>query len=740
MRVASAVARTEIAPGSAGSIPLDVVNTGDVIDALSVRVLGIPATATTRSEPELLTLFPQAEGELEVRIALPDSFPAGTYHVTLVVQGRTSGAVDASHDVEIVVPPQPAVAMTASPSLVRTRGRGLFTVTVANEGNVPLDLALRTLDADRTLRTSMTPSTLSVDVGRSAITTISARGPRQLLGSDRDRTLRVVAEAEGARAETTLTLRQRSTFSRGLLTILVLLAILAAWALAVTLGMREVLGGDPSTKVAPASFFAASAGTSSAAAAAPAGALPKDGLLPAGVGATLTGTVRGQEDPAGVGRLTVEALRTSRDGLVLVSSAATQSDGTYSLAGLFPGDYLLRIETPGYETLWFPDGTSSGSATPVAASAQQVTEGVDLAVVGDPASIAGVVELGGEDEVAVTVTATPTWVEESEEGGSGPAPQEVETDGEGGYLLEDLVAPGTYDLTFEAEGYQPTTVTERVLGGQERLALAVTMVAGSGEISGTVTDGFAPLGGVSVTTTVDGEEVEVGTPTVGQVGAFVVPSLPTPGTYVLTFAKEGYGTQTVVVDLAAGESRGDVRAVMTGGVGTVSGRVVDTDGRGIGGVTVTAGGTSAGITATTLTAGDVGAFTLTGVQGTGTVTLTFSREGYAPASVPVILDGEPPDDVRVTLSTALGSVQGRVLEDGSGVAGYRVEATDGTTVYSTTSTATGSSGRGSYVLDGLPSGTYTLSVVVDGVAVTSAQVQVRQGVASDRDLPLPEGG
>ena len=233
---------------------------------------------------------------------------------------------------------------------------------------MPLDLALRTVDTDRALRTSVTPSTLSVPVGRSATSTVIARGPRQLLGSDRDRQLRVVAEAEGAKADVPLTLRQRSTFSRGLITVLVLLAIVAAWALAFGLGMRQVLGVDPYTKVAPGSFFAASdaaaegdGGAQDAqnaaaggASAAPAGALPKEGALPAGVGATITGTVRGAEDPAGVGRLTVDALRSTRDGLVLVSSAATQADGTYTLAGLFPGDYLVRVATDGYETLWYP--------------------------------------------------------------------------------------------------------------------------------------------------------------------------------------------------------------------------------------------------------------------------------------------------------------------------------------------------------------------------------------------------
>ncbi|GAB2618831.1 carboxypeptidase-like regulatory domain-containing protein [Pseudactinotalea suaedae] len=737
MRVASTVERAEIAPGESGTIPLDVVNTSAVIDALSVRVLGFPASATVRSQPEHLTLFPQSEGALEVHIGLPATFPAGTYHVTLVVEGRAAGATDAYHDLEVVVPPQPAVSASATPSVVRARGRALFTVTVANEGNTPLDLALRVVDTDRSLRTTLTPSTLSVPIGRTAVTTVSARGPRQLLGADRDRPLRVVAEAEGAAAEVALTLKQRSTFGRGLITALILLVILAAWAVAVTVGMRAVLGADPGTKVAPPSFFAATEVPGEAAGAAPAGALPRDGLLPAGVGATITGTVQGAEDPVGVGRLTVEALRTSADGLVLVSSAATQADGTYSLAGLFPGEYLLRVAADGYETVWYPGAADSAGATGVQASAQQVTTDIDLVVAGDLATITGMVHAGGEDDVVVTVTAVPVWLAGDD---AAAAPMQVQAAADGSYALPGLVAPGRYDLTFEAPGYQPTTITEQVLGGQQRLALDITLGAGLGQIEGTVTDGFAALGGVEVSTTLDGEEIVVGTPTQGRVGTFVIPSLPTPATYVLTASKEGYGTQTVVVALAAGESKSDVTLLLTGGVGTISGHVVGTDGQGVGGVTVVAGGTSEGVSATSLTAGDVGAFTLTGVQGSATVTLTFTKEGYAPASVPVSLAEGPPGDIRVTLSTMLGAVQGRVTDGGQGVTGVRVEATDGSTVHSTVSTATGSEGSGSYLIPDLRPGTYAVTVVSSGRVVTTAIVTVLQGSTAQVDLPFPSGG
>ena len=84
-----------------------------------------------------------------------------------------------------------------------------------------------------------------------------------------------------------------------------------------------------------------------------------------------------------------------------------------------------------------------------------------------------------------------------------------------------------------------------------------------GTVSGVVTDGTIPLGDVTVTTTVNGQEVTTGTPTTGAVGTFVLSDLPTPATYVLTFTADGYATRTVVVGLGPGQNL-STPAVATG--------------------------------------------------------------------------------------------------------------------------------------------------------------------------------
>ncbi|MEP7763344.1 carboxypeptidase-like regulatory domain-containing protein [Sanguibacter sp. 25GB23B1] len=732
MRILSTTGVLEAVPGESVELTLEVVNTETVIEGVTAVVIGI-SPQIVRARPASLPLFPDAQGEITLTFAVPPTFAAGRHQLTVEVRGSAPGAVPVHHDLELVVAARPRMELRATPSVVRARRRGEFTVESVNLGNVPLDVGLRARDPDRGLSTTISPSALTVAPGETVTSTVTATGPRQVFGSDHDRPFRVDAEAGELSESRSLMLRQRPLVSRGLLTVLILLAVVALWALIFLVGIRGVLGDDPLTKVSPASFFAASGSADGTGP--PAGALSKDGTVGADVGGTLTGTVTAASDGEGVGRITVEALRTSRAGLVVEASAATQADGTFTVAGLFPDAYLLRFSAAGYDTVWYPSAPSETGATPVRARAQEITDPVSQVVVGLPASLSGVVEVGDTREpVVATVVARPQWAA-AEPG----VEYTTETAADGTYSFPALPAPGTYELGVTAEGYQPATLTERLAGGQSRFVTDVRLGSDAGQISGTVTDGTNPLGGVEVTTTVDGQPVVVGTPTLGVVGSFVLPGLATPGTYVVTFTKEGFGERTVVVDLAAGESRNDLVVVMADGVGLLTGRVVDPAGTGLGGVTVSVGGGTTAVTATSLTSGDVGSFTVSGLATPGSYTLTFTAPGYGAQSVPVeLLDGVQHEPVGVTMSPSLGSISGRVTQDGAPVLGTEVVATNGTQSW-TTITGSTSSGPGAYAFSGLAPGTYTLTVSADGAVRATGLVTVTAGVIATRDLDTTRG-
>lgn len=810
MRVATDQQVRQVEPGATVEVVVDVVNTGDLIDGVTARVIGLPE-AEVAVEPQLLPLFPDATGQLRVSITVPTTQPAGTHPVTVEVISHGAGAPTQHLDLDLSVSARPAARLVRSPEVVRARRAGRFLIAVENTGNVALDATLGSVLEDSRTATRFTPETLRVEPGTSTPVLLVVRGPRMLTGSEVERPVRVVLTGRRAYSipamgeadqgpdvedEVALRLRQRPTLSRGLLTALVLLTIIGLWAAAFLLGLTQVLAGDPVTKTAPASFFTtaddpsaadatvggegaeAAAATGGAAAAAPAGAMSKTGLLDPGVGGTIGGTVTAASSQQPVGRILVQAYRTGRDGPVLVSQAASQADGTYSLAGLFPTSYTLKFSADGFTPVWYPAAPSRRGATEVSVAAQGSTQGIDAVVAGLPAQVSGSVDpgsaltppattvvarvAGGTTQGAAPVATTPGAEAPP---AAGTVVARTTTGGDGSYALPGLPAPATYELSFTSPGYAATKVLTTVNGGEQRLQPSVVLSAGGGQISGTVTDGGGPIGNVTVTTESGGEQVSVVTPTVGAVGAFTLGDLPTPGTYVLTFTADGHGSSTEIVDLAAGESRTDLAVRLAQGTGSVSGRVTGPGGTKLGGVQVWVGGSSTGTTGTTdpttgsadpsgaagttgttgstgstspsgipatttLTQGLVGTFSVNGLRAPGEYTLTFTLDGYAPETVPVSLTADgPAPTVKVTMHSQLGTVTGTVTgPDGRRYDGATITASNGNRTWTTTSGAPGTAlTQGGYRLAGLPAGTYSVTVTAAGLTQQTAMVTVTEG-------------
>ncbi len=805
MRVSADTDLLDLAPGQRADITVDVINTGEVIDGVTARVLGLPEQHVS-SRPAVLPLFPDAAGQLTLTLALPTSFPAGRHPMTVQVHSRQMGTAPGYVDVDLVVPQAPAFDLSARPQLVRAHRSARFVLTVANRGNVAMDVALTASDPERAISVTLLPSRLTVPAGQGADVLVSVRGPRMLLGSDLDRPMTLTGVARPAAQATgptpvpplpvaddgppgelqpadepltetiPITLRQRPWFTRGMLTALILLTIIALWAAVFLFGLDKVFAGDPMTKSAPASFFATATapptgqnaavspaagvapagsggssatvgrtGTSpasgpSAVAEPPAGALPKTGAMPAGLGGTVAGTVTAATDGDPVGRILVEALRTRADGsTVVVSSAATQLDGTYQVAGLFPGTYRLRFSAAGFTTVFHPAAAAQATAAPVTVASGVITADVDAVIIGRPATITGSIDPGDTvDKVVAVVTVRPLAGKSQ-----GKVIASVRTTATGAYTIGNLPAPAHYQLVFTAAGYQPTTLQTDVTGGARRFEPSVLLSAGPGQIVGTVTDGSTPLGGITVSTTVGVTAVTTGTPTTGQVGQFVLGQLPTPATYVITLSGPGFGATTVVVDLGPGQADNNLKVVLARGTGKVSGVLVDAAGNGIGGAVVTVGGAADPPTTTTLTDGAIGSFSLDGLPSPGQYTLDFTVPGYAEATVPVDLTGTAPvAPLRVVMSAALGRISGQVTGPGGApLPGAGVTATDGKRTWPVTSTAaSGSVPNGGYVIDQLPAGIYTITATSPTGVSRTALVTVTAGGVSTQDFPLSDGG
>jgi hypothetical protein len=763
VRVTAGSTLIDLDPGSSASVDLDVINTGSVIDGITARVIGLPERQVSTSPP-VLALFPEATGRLTVNLGVPAAFPAGRHPVTVEVHSRQDGIGPEYLDLDLVVPTRAEHVLAVRPQVVRAHRKARFVVTVTNTGNVRLEVALAATDPEKIITPQVTPQRMLLEAGRSCDVLVEVRGPRMILGSEIDRPVTVTPtatvesppadpvddlpddpEAEPADRDRpvktiVLTLRQRPWITRGMLTALILLAIIALWAAVFLFGLRQVFAADPPTKTAADSFFIAddiapAAYTGSATGPAPLGALPKDGSMPSGLGGTIAGTVTAASSGGPVGRVLVDALRpTATGGLDLASSSATQSDGSYQVAGLFPGGYLLRFTALGFDPVWYPAAPDQTSAVPVNTASAVVTPNVNVVINGQPASITGSVDRGDTlQPVVTTITARAT-----QGANAGQDVATTTTDGNNAYTLPGLPAPAVYELSFAAEGYQPSVVQTTVDGGAQRIQPTVLLTAGPGQISGVVTDGSTPLGGVTVSTTVGGKPVTTGTPTTGDVGRFVLGDLPTPATYVLTVSGSGFGGTTVVVDLGPGQRRDDLAVSLSSGTGQLSGVLVSADGAGIGGATVTVGGMPNPPTTNTLTAGTVGGFSFAGLPAGASLTLTFDKPGFAPTTVPVQL-GATNAPLTVTMADSLGRIAGTVTDaNGNPISGATVTATDGKRSWPvTSSSATPGSAAGSYVIAGLPTGAYTVTATEPSSLARTTLVTVAAGGQVGADFALP---
>jgi hypothetical protein len=526
VRVVADSRRVEVEPGRSATVVLQVLNTADAIDAVGVNVSGVPVESVSVT-PQRLQLSPNAAGKITVGVVVPSSFASGRHRLLVEVFSQDTASPPQCLDIDLDVVARPG--LRARPNVVRAWCSARFTVELVNGGNVALDATLSAHDSNRAVHARFTPQRRRVEPGGMAPVVMAVRGRRMISGAEVDRSLTVeVTGRSGHRGRG----RACGGEDRG--------GVAAATATesAGAFFARQTSAGDAATPQgqAPAAFSRQRASS-----VAPAGALPKTGQLPAGVGGEISGTVLAANDARPVGRILVQAYRMGPHGLIGTSSTTSRADGSYALAGLFPTGHYLKFSGAGYVTQWYPNRSTQA----VTAIAQGVTADINVRIATRPASISGTVESG---ETLTTVTARPLL-------GPRTGKAIATTTARGGYRLAGLPAPGAYELTFTAPGYQESTLVDTVGGGEERLEPPVILGAGLGQISGIVSDGTRPLGGANVRTMVNGTPLDVITPTTGPVGAYTLTNLPTPASYVITYSSPGHGTITETVDLAARQRR-----------------------------------------------------------------------------------------------------------------------------------------------------------------------------------------
>lgn len=667
------------------NVPFEIIvqvqNDEETIKEVSARPGLIPGDAWV-SRPLVVSLFPGETADISIEVRLPRETPAGMNRIPIEIRDENGPVGTLNADVNVA--PFDDLTVSVSPKVVVGGSKTAFVVTTTNRGNRPTGVSVTAGDADRALKFSVEPRRAQLEAGQAIAFRVDAKGRRPFVGNSLPRAIQLDIASRSSTSSETVTFTQKPRLSRGLITILVLLSIIVLWALVFSAGFKAALAGqqpkkavhkewvkgakpDPSISIGAISAHVIAASDSRAiprviltatpltGGKAPiAGstdedgavtlsglspgtyslevsgdgyvtqALPdtvkvvpaeepialKDDILLVGNPGTMNGQISAGETPP---IATIEArLMVGDVPSDTVVSATTDATGIFSVTGLpTPGRFRLTFTAQGFEPIQLFQELAAGETITMPTVKMQAGPGSITGLVLDQSGL----PLGG-----ATITAT---------AGADVVSTVTPTAGDdlGRFTLPELRSPATYLMQVALEGYGTQTLTVKVGPGEAvTLPTSIVLSKGTGVIRGAVTDQAGnAIGGVSVVASngaVAGQTV-----TVDSGGFYSLSGLTVPGTYVLTFIKDGYTSEVVGVSLSSGLGASTVNVSLNKSLSSVTGTVIsNSTNQALPGATVVA--TSAVGTLTTLSTDPLGAFRIDGLAN-GWWTITASLTGYA---------------------------------------------------------------------------------------------------------------
>ncbi|MCU1486161.1 MAG: hypothetical protein JWN67_2907 [Actinomycetia bacterium] len=713
MRLEVAPAEVQVVPGQPTIVVAQVFNTDDVINAYGVRVFGVDPE-WIRLDDERLSLFPGAVGTITIFIEVPRAYPAGELRVGVEVTPLVDPSRRQIGESTLVVPAHRKATLSLDPISQSGGKRATFNLTLANEGNAPLQLTLGAIDPEDKVKVAFNPPVVDLEPKQQVIVPARATGKRPWIGNPAPRMLTFTASGAENPLEAMASFIQRPKLARGLVSLVGLLIAVSIFALTLTNTLGHVVDV---AKVSDKLLERAVNGETTAK-----GAVVNPG--------SAAGTVTLVSSGAPVAGVTAELFTTDNPASP-VASAATAADGTYAFTGLPEGAFKLRFRGAGFVEIWFGGGLTFEDGKEIEVALGKRTGGLDMALGGVPGSITG--KVVGQDPADAIVT---LQLPAATLGSTTDAQvAQVTAGGDGTFTFEKVPAPASYQLVVTKDGFATEKRVVNLAAAEVKKNVEVSLRKGDGLISGIVNVDGTPLGGVTVTASNTTNESSTISLTSGDVGSYNLRNLPTPGTYTLTFTRDGYATQNLSVTLVQGEQRTGADITLLRGTGSIAGTVKRLDSGPVGGVLVTVGVGDKTITTETLSVGDVGTYLLSGLPLPGTYTLTFSGANLATQVRSVDLDAGDANitGLDTTMTAATAQVTGTVSDETGATDGVAVVLSDGTNTWTTRSANVPA---GSYLVRDVTPGTYTLTFSRDGAVPRSVLVSLSAGESRTVNVTL----
>jgi 5-hydroxyisourate hydrolase-like protein (transthyretin family) len=781
MRLQVSPERVELGDIREFEVLITVTNTGTVIGGYHLRILGADPSWVTL-ESENLSLFPDTSQSVRAMVRIPPGLGAGERRIAVQVRELTPPQAISVAEIELVVPAKDALRLQLLPTTVVGGRSGRFGLQAENIGNTRATVLPIGLDAEEKVTFAFSPSVLDLAPGEHASADIKASARRRWFGNPVVRQFGIAVvpavvpteptgPAEPPEPLATGSLVQKPRLGRGLLSLLSLLLALSVFAAVITIALSRLVGVSAADRDLAIQVAAAQQNAGGS-----------------GAGSKISGTAVLITDGQPADGVTVEVFAAGSLTTPLTSTA-TGKDGAFTFTGLSAGGYKLRFRGAGFTEIWYPSALTGEAAQVIDVQPGKDATNITVRLGGLPATLSG--EVVGDDvagalltvrvplsmlattkrtgsgSAAPTVTAAPagsaapTAAASPENAGSAVLTT-VPIGSDGTFLLTDLASPFEYQLEVTKPGYIADTQIIDLAGGENRTGVQLRLRTGDGLISGVILGPDGPIGNAVVTATTGTDTVSTVSQTKGTKGAFTLRGLVTPGNYTLTVTATGFATQTSTVSLVSAQQLTDVRVNLTKSTGAISGVVstvpdVGSDASagtatGAAGVTVSVGVGDATVQTVSQSTGTVGSWTVAGLPLPGTFTVTFTRADLQSQTLVVSLDaaGSPStgqDGLNVAMRSAYGTVHGTVRQARSaGAAAAPVgEATvtlaSGSDTYTVTTASTPSADTGTFRIDAVRPGSYTLTVSRPGTSPTVLTLSVAAGrdVNTDPVLVQPAG-
>ncbi|WP_448071458.1 carboxypeptidase regulatory-like domain-containing protein [Georgenia yuyongxinii] len=775
MRIEVEPRRLTVPPGEPTAVTVLITNTGDVIAGYGLRLLGADPAWVRLDEPEP-RLFPGESAVVTATLQLPAGVPAGARRMAVQVRELTGREDIAIEEIVLDIPGARAVDVQLEPATVTGGRRAGFDVIVRNTGNTVVDAALVGSDDEHALTYAFTPPRLLLSPGEHVGTELRVSAKRRMFGSPvprafelrvDERPARVIdgplraagaaaaggrpgppaprkgrkrrrlgpeerAAAAAAAAEAVPdtppaamgVFLQKPLFSRGLLSLVWLVAAISVFALVITVALNSIVSRsaadrDIALQVAQAREVAAKSGTSGMA----------GQVLLISTGEPLAG-------------VSVDVFGEADTSAPLTTTASDET-GAWAFTDLPAGTFKLRLRGAGFAEVWYPAAATDAEAAPIEVPDGDTAGGLTVLLGGVPATVAGTVV--GEDVAGATARldfplespalAGQVPTNELADAADGPRTpgavvRTVPVGGDGEFALEQIASPAVYDLVVTKPGFSEQVQRIDLAAGENRADLEIQLLDGDGSIAGYVTGAEGPIGGATVTATFGETTARTVSLTEDDVGAFTLRGLPTPGTFTVVVTAPGHASATLSLSLSPGQQLTGVAATLGAASGSLGGTVTAPAGGGGVSVTVT-DGSDARQTVTQSTA-PVGAWTVAGLRIPNSYTVTFTRADLASQVVSVSIDGygnvtagaAAPDRVDAAMRSATATLRGTVEQykdagrkEKAPAPNVQVTASSGTAQYAVTTASTGD--VGAFVIEDLPPGTYTVTFARRGTSPVS---------------------